>query len=542
MQRKRLRIAGLAALAAAGFAACIYPTDRSGELEVQMATLPTLFLKDTAQLEAQVVDAGGSVLENAVVEFAADDPTVLAVSADGLVLAVAVGSTTVRATAVEYAAAAPVTQSAVVRGLLEVDSVRPMTARFGELVEIYGVGLDTNQLFSVRFGGVDADIFAFQAADEENPQEFGRLWVWMPPPAPRQSELTILGFNGGLVFPDTLTVQQRDIYEPNDNAPWHLGEIPVLFGNPAVAFEVRPRNDSLQPADWYTFDNVGPQDRTILVFSEVVGAETFSVFLTDSLAWTGAPGNPWAVGPDSWTIGPRTYLCSGLPITVGNTPFQLEELPFPFTLVALKDLPAGRYHILAPYSPQGDPVRYEMLILSTYESVRNPDIAEENDYCDAAAPLSITQGRTLSIDNFRDIDWYYFNIPLATGDQSMDVTTTAADPDADLDVYVVRADSAGGDLADLELIQFNAASGVDEALAIDSIAPGNYYLIVMDFPGVPTLYTLNWTFGPKRPSPPASAAPFAAAAMDALAAKRERARTEQGSRAGLMKLLERLRR
>jgi hypothetical protein len=264
------------------------------------------------------------------------------------------------------------------------------------------------------------------------------------------------------------------------------------------------------------------------------------VFLTNSLAWTGTPGNPWAVGQDGWTIGPRTYLCSGLPITVGDTPFELEELPFPFTLVALKDLPAGTYHILAPYNPQGDPARYEMLITSTYESVRNPDIAEENDYCDVAAPLSIAQGRTLSIDNFRDIDWFRFRIAPATGDQSMDITTTAADPDADLDVYVVRADSAGGDLSDLELIKFNAASGVDEALAIDSIAPGNYYLIVMDFPGVPTQYTLDWTFGPKRPSPPGMAALFEASALDALAAKRARARTEQGSRAGLMKLLERL--
>jgi hypothetical protein len=273
-----------------------------------MTTLPTLFLKDSAQLEARVVDADGNELENAVVEFSSDDPTVLAVSPDGLVLAVAVGSATVTATAVEYAGTTPVTQPAQVRGLLEVDSVRPMTARFGELVEIYGVGLDTTDLFSVSFGGVAADVFAFQAADPENPQEFGRLWVWMPPPAPRESELTILGFNGGLVFPDTLTVQQRDIYEPNDNAPWYLGEIPLLWGNPAVAFEVRPRSDTLPPADWYTFDNATTLDRTIIVLSEVVGAETFSVFLTNSLAWTGTPGNPWAVGQDGWTIGPRTYL------------------------------------------------------------------------------------------------------------------------------------------------------------------------------------------------------------------------------------------
>jgi len=340
------------------------------------------------------------------------------------------------------------------------------------------------------------------------------------------------------VFPDTITVEQRDIYEPNDTEPWYLGEIPVLWGNPAVAFEVRPRDETRQPADWYSFDNATTQDRTIVVFSEVVGAETYSVFLTDSIAWTGAPGNPWAVGPDAWTIGPRTYLCSGLPITVGDEPFQLEELPFPFTLVALKDLPAGRYHILAPYTSQGDPVRYEMLIVSSYESVRQPDVAEENDYCDVAAPLSITQGVTMTIDNFRDIDWYRFSV---TTDTSMVVITTAADPDADLDVYVIRADSALGDLVDLELIDFSVESGVGDALSIDRLTPGDYYLIVMDFPGVPTQYTLDASFGPPR-SPPAAAAPFASSALDALAAKRARAQTEQGSRAGLMKLLERLKR
>ncbi len=359
----------------------------------------------------------------------------------------------------------------------------------------------------------------------------------MPPPAPRQSPLTILGFKGGLVHSETLTVQQRDIYEPNDTAPWDLGEIPLGFGNPAVAFEVRPRSDTKQPADWYTFENLGVQDRTIIVFSEVVGAETYSVFLTDSLWFTGNPDDQWSVGPGSWTIGPRTYLCGGLPITMGNAVFRLAELPFPFTLVALKDLPAGRYHILAPYTSQGDPVRYEMAIFSTYASVLSLDVAEENDYCDVAADLALTQGTTLTIDNFRDIDWYQFEV---TTDTSMTVTTTALDPEADLDVYVIRADSLAGNLVDLELIDFTAGTGVGDVLTIDRLTPAGYYLIVMDFPGVPTEYTLDVSFGPPL-APPGVAPTTSAAAMEALAAKRERARSEQGSRAGLMNLLKRLR-
>jgi len=315
VQRIRRQIMVASLLASAGFVACLYPTDKSGELEVRMIQVPTLFLKDSLQLQGRVLDGNGNPVGNAVISYSSGDPTIVSVDPDGLLRAVAVGTTQVTATAVEFNEAAPVTRDAIVRGLLEVDSVVPMTARFGEFVSLYGVGLEPDSLFAVSIGGVQAEVYEFTPADPENPGQFGRLTLWMPPPADRRSDLTVLGFKGGLVFPESLNVIQRDIYEPNDTAPAALGNVPFGIRNPALAFEVVPRDGTArEPADWYTFTNAVTQDRTVIVFSEMVGAETFQVFITDSLGYNGASDPPYLIGPQAWTIGPGTYFCGGLPL------------------------------------------------------------------------------------------------------------------------------------------------------------------------------------------------------------------------------------
>lgn len=524
MQRIRRKILVASLLASAGFVACLYPTDRSGELEVQMIQVPTLFLKDSLQLLGRVVDGNGSAVGNAVISYSSADPTIVSVDPEGLLRAVAVGTTQVTATAVEFNEASPVTRTAIVRGLLEVDSVVPMTARFGEFVSLYGVGLEPDSLFAVSIGGVQAEIYEFAPADPEQPGQFGRLTLWLPPPADRRSDLTVLGFKGGVVFPESLDVIQRDIYEFNDTLPKALGDITLGFRNPALAFEVVPRDGVIkQPADWYTFTNAITQDRTIIVFSEVVGAETFQVFVTDSLGYNGATDPPVFIGFNSWTIGPGTYLCGGLPFIDPITleEFTLAELPFPFALIALKDLPAGEYHIYAPYEPSGEPARYEVVIASTYLSVLDRDIGEENDYCDVATDLSLASGATLTIDNFRDIDWYRFSVP-APG-QSLTVTTRASTAEADIDLYLV---------ADfrpfvLPMAAFSAGVGQDEVLSVDSLPAGDYFLIVLDFPGVPSEYTLDAVFAPPRSGPALSMA-VENRARDDVRAKRERARPGRG--------------
>ena len=233
MQRIRRQILVASLLASAGFVACLYPTDKSGELEVQMIQVPTLFLKDSLQLEGRVVDGNGNPVDNAVISYSSADPTIVSVDVEGVLRAVAVGTTQVTATAVEFSEADPITQTATVRGLLEVDSVVPLTVRFGEFVSLYGVGLEPDSLFAVSIGGVQAEIFDFTPADPEQPGQFGRLTLWTPPPADRRSDLTVLGFKGGVVFPESLDVIQRDIYEPNDTASAPQGDVLFGFRNPA---------------------------------------------------------------------------------------------------------------------------------------------------------------------------------------------------------------------------------------------------------------------------------------------------------------------
>ncbi len=524
MQRFRRQILVASLLASAGFAACLYPTDKSGELEVQMIQVPTLFLKDSLQLLGRVVDGNGNRVENAVISYSSADPTIVSVDPEGLLRAVAVGTTQVTATAVEFGGADPVTRTAIVRGLLEIDSVVPMTARFGEFVSLYGVGLEPDSLFAVSIGGVQAEIYEFTPADPEQPGQFGRLTLWTPPPADRRSDLTVLGFRGGVVFPESLQVIQRDIYEPNDTASAPLGNVPFGFRNPALAFEVVPRDGTArEPADWYTFDNAVTQDRTVIVFSEMVGAETFQVFITDSLGYDGATDPPFFIGSQSWSIGPGTYFCGGLPLwnPFAGEEFSPAELPFPFTLIALKDLPAGKYHILAPYVPSGDPARYEIVIGSAYLSVLDRDAAEENDYCDVAPNLNSFADASLTIDNFRDVDWFKFTVP-APG-QSVTISTASANVDADLDLYVI----ADGRPVWLPLVAAGVETGQTETVSIDSLPAGDYFLMVIDFPGVPTDYSISTTFGP--PVTPAAGAPaMTAEPWDAVGAKRERARAGSG--------------
>jgi hypothetical protein len=76
--RRHLIAASL--LVSAGIAACLYPTERSGELEVRMTQIPTLFLKDSLELQARVVDADGEAVPNAVITYSSGDPAVAIVT------------------------------------------------------------------------------------------------------------------------------------------------------------------------------------------------------------------------------------------------------------------------------------------------------------------------------------------------------------------------------------------------------------------------------------------------------------------------------
>jgi hypothetical protein len=352
------------------------------------------------------------------------------------------------------------------------------------------VGLDPDSLFSVTLGGVDAQVAGFTPVDPERPEREATLLVWAPPPAPRRSAMALLGFAGGVLLTDTVDVAQRDLFEPNDTLPHSLGTLPNGFRNPALALEARLRDTTApadqQPADWYTFDNPVTQDRTVAFGSEGALGQAFGVILADSLEWNRITRD-YAVGPGSWAVGIGTYLCAGLGFTRSGETIKVEEVLFPLSILAIRNLPAGRYHVLVPFVPFGTPTRYELVVLNSYTSVLAPDGAEENDYCDVATPLNVvgSVSGSFTVDNPHDVDWFRFTIPGGSA-RVVTVRVTAQNPDADLDLYLARDFRPDS----LYLVQVASRAGpVDSVTAV--LASGDYFLVVVDFQGQPTAYALN---------------------------------------------------
>jgi hypothetical protein len=212
------------------------------------------------------------------------------------------------------------------------------------------------------------------------------------------------------------------------------------------------------------------------------------------------------VGPNAWTIGLETYLCGGLSFTRFGEPVSVDEVLFPLSVLAIKDLPAGTYHVYAPYFPLGTPAAYELVIASQYLSLLPPDAAEENDYCNVATPIAATGSVNLTIDNPHDIDWFRFTTTL-TG--TFTATASAAEPEADLDFYLAR------DFRPDSLVLVGVKSDPGDTESITGVLPpGDYFLVVVDFPGVPTDYTLSVT---ALGAPPAASEPIDASLDEQLA-------------------------
>ncbi len=452
--------------------ACVYPTERSEQLQVIIDPIPELLRGEPYQLTASVVHGDGSPLENAEVEFSSADPLIAAVTPAGEMLGVSVGTIEITATAIEFAEAAVAAQMVRIHDLIEIDSVRPRLVRFGDTLSIFGAGLNPNPFLLVNLGNVEVPVRNYVPVDPQQPNRFGRLVVWVRPPTPFLAQALALGFEGLAVGLDTILVGQRDIYEPNDSIPWDFGDLDRPIRNPALAFEKISRDDSVQ-YDWYRFTQIAPADRTIIIRSDQVGPESYSVFFTDALFWSGAAGN-FGIGSQSFTIGPSLYACQGIP-------FAPPQLQADSVVIALRDFPAGQYDILAAYTRRG---AYDFRIIPQYRSALPPDAAEENDFCDVAAPLSLDATGNLTIDNPHDVDWFRFNV--AADGRSVTFDVNAVEVGADLDIYVLRDDLPTA----LTLMGFSTIGGETDVATVPLDA-GDYFLVVVDFAGVPTEYVLT---------------------------------------------------
>jgi len=526
MRRSR----GLAALTIVGISAvvamCVYPTEHDSAVHVDLTHIGILLRGNDTAAQATawriLGPADSQPIPNVVFTWSSSNPSIATVDNAGHIVGITSGTVVIRAAASNFdkgqlAAADTIRVSAP----LEIDSVVPDTARYGQVVTVFGPGADKIVLASMK-GSFFLYPYPFSA--QHDTTGYGQQKYWIPPPA-ESDRITFIGNGIVTASPDSTHVLKRDVYEPNDTAPhrfnldaprpWpYPGTVYNLFlvFNPALLFEPLKRGDSLG-VDWYRYGHSTARDLTIILSAPSVHG-TFSTFVTDSLAWT---GTTYALGPDSWTFGPGSHACHGLG-------FAPHEANGDSTIVAFKNAPAGALHAITIYRQAS---AYGMAVLDGYASELPADAHEDDNSCNAAdlqGTLTSPFRDTLTIENPHDVDWirfHYTNGGLGTSAQFRMHAFPGVHPDSlkDLDLYVIKVPVAGDTALQVMLADTAAGSDVNRTAGL---ATGDYYLAVVDFAGTTTTYEVcastvgplgggfcNTAF-PSPPARPATAAPLPA--------------------------------
>lgn len=539
---------------------CAFPTDKSNDVFI-IAQVPKLVV-----LQGQILDVSATLwrrtgtdsveIKNASFQWGTTDAARATVKDVGFgsaqVTGVLPGSVdlTVRAVSFEKAPTAYITLR--VSKPLEIDSVRPVTAYFGEVLTVYGVGVDS--IFVASLAGVNLVEYPFSRVRDS--AGLGQIKFWVPPPAHTDS-LFYLGA-GVFGFDTAMTdVQKVDVFEPNDSTPasidLDLGGpwpgtflAPFLFLNPALAFEPVER-DKLGE-DWFRFTTSDSnQALTFFITYPSVGTDTAgtTTFLLDSLAYNvGAPGDPIEkfYGRDSADfVGSDHYSCKG-------TNFDPLQVDRESTTVALKTLPSHAIHIVTFFSK---PQRYGLTVVDGYftaDSRIQADRFEENDFCHFTDSLpgkpnppsrlhisTTAFSDTANIDNPFEIDWYRIEVPSGgLGDSVLfrmqSRPFVAGRDSSDLDIYVLTVPGSTG--SGVFEVGSSINSGSFENLMLD-LAAGSYYVAVVDYAGVAMRYSMCMRRIPATglpacgliaPAPPVAGAPKRLQKPAAAAAVNDRSR------------------
>jgi len=498
---------------------CAYPTERDASVHVSVTPLKILIRGSdtiaTASAWQMVGPADSQPIPNVAFVWSSSAPGVATVDNSGRIVGVNSGVALIRAAAANFDKGALLGEDTLrVTAPLEIDSVVPDTARYGQVVTVFGPGADQVVLASMK-GAFFLYPYPFSA--QHDTTGYGQQKFWIPPPA-ESDRVTFIGNGIVTASADSTHVIKRDVYEPNETAPHRFdldGPRPfpypgtaynlLLVYNPALFFEPLKRGDTLG-VDWYRFGHSTARDLTIILTAPAVHG-TFSTFVTDSLAWT---GTTYALGPDSWTFGPASHACHG-------RGFAPHEANGDSTIVAFKNASAGALHAITIYRQAAS---YGMAVLDGYASELPADAHEDDNSCNAAdlqgtlpAP---TFRDTLTIENPHDVDWirfHYTNQGLGTTAQVRLHAFPGVHPDSlkDLDIYVAKVPQPGDTL--VQVVAADTAAGSDADLR-PSLATADYYLAVVDFAGTTTTYEVcvgtvpllqpGTCNTPAWPSPPAT--------------------------------------
>ncbi len=534
--RVPVRALALGIACAAVVVSCSVPTDKSQDIQVLVRPSDTLAARgiigkgdrDSVYAYAFRVTAAGDteVLTNVDLAWESSDRNIATVegSAHGAaeVTGINEGYATISAHPLAFEQANPGQTQIRVATPFVVDSVRPLLVRYGQKIDVYGVGVHLPFFWGIGAGGLIEDPFGFSG----NFNGLEKREFWVPPPA--STDLPFFfgsGFFGSTA--ESVTVDPRDILEPDTLGPFVIDingpgvlrqqPLPVLFFNPALAFE--PVTSGFDDIEWVRFDQSDNQPASIVVNSTVFGDTAFA-FVSDSLLKCG-PG-PDAIcfsGDSGWYFTAGRQVCTGFRSFSYFTQPRVQSFAIPF-----RKWPAARVHFLQFYSREG---RYELTALRGFVRDKDipPDRYEDNTLCfqadtnfydsigparrqivvGAAFPFGVGPfgDSLLTISTPYDVDMYRFraNGSIFPSDTFVTIQTKSrlqggVDP-SDIDVFVY--DSNGF---------FRGAStaiGSSEAVTITAF-PGEYYVLVVDVAGQPTVYSLCIGKGTLC-TPPGSAPP-----------------------------------
>ena len=498
---------------------CAFPTDKSDKVFVTLQAPALVVLRGhDMSVFAQawhVVGTDTQPISNVDFQFTTGSSSIALVRNDGAgqatVTGVNSGTVDITARAVAFESAGEADLVLRVSNPLEIDSVRPSMARYGDTITVYGVGVDSMFLASIS----DVTLIEYPFSRTRDPQTgMGRISFWVPPPA-QSAPLFYLG--AGVFGIDTaLTlIQRQDRFEPNDTvaspvnldlgSPWP-GTVfaPILFTNPALFFEPVDRNFGVGQ-DWFNFTTSDTtQAMTFFItypsFGDTSASSTGTFFL-DSLDYQeGAPGDPIEkfFGRDSADfVSSDFFRCKGF----GFEPLMTQRES---TTVALKTLPSHSLHIVTFFTKVQ---RYGLTVAQGYFTADPriaPDRFEENDLCHytdsipgrpnpAARIRATTLGfsDTMNVDNPFEIDWYRIEVPAHGAGDSV-LFRLRARPfiigrdSSDIDIYVLTVPGSTGNLLEAGS---SLNVGSDESLMLN-LPAGSYYLAVVDFAGVAMRYSM----------------------------------------------------
>jgi hypothetical protein len=488
-------------LATAGLLACSDSTEAVDHPFVTISSLSPVVLRGgqlelTAKVWTRSSPGDSAEVRNAELVWSSDDPTLASLTPkdNNTTVATGVNSGTVqiRAMATGFQGAAAGSYALRVSDPLEIDSMRPSVVRYGQQVTMYGVGV--NNLFVAGLQGATLipDTFSIAAGAGG----IGQMSFWVPPPA-SSARAVVLSPGQIVTAPESTIVIPKDLYEPNDSAPRIIdlsaGPFPTLptvrFYNPALAFENRVRADSLG-IDWYRFSGITPGSDLTFIFLAPTFKNAHLTFLGPTVTSADSVATP------GWTIGSGLYYCK-------DHPFKVDERPADSLIVALKNVPAGSMDLISLFFVSG---RYGLAVVNGYlttDPTIGPDRLEENDNCEFAdrnfadpathVDLSTPFADTLTIDNPHDVDWIRFHVP-GVAPQAVAIRTGSPANTAssgDVDLYVLGVPVAG---SPLDVRGSSRSEGSSESLTL-VLDPGDYYMVVTDFAGQPTRYSLCASLG-----------------------------------------------